>query len=257
MAGAAEPLAAGAAAGPAFLIPGPAPAGRPFVTLSWAQTLDGSIAARRGERLRISGPESMAMTHALRSAHDAVLVGINTALADDPRLSVRLVQGPSPRPVALDSALRLPPSARLVAGAPLKPWVIYAAGAEGGDPAAGGSAGLEARRAALESAGCVCIEAGEGRRVDLGKALAALAARGVRSLMVEGGGLVLRSFVRAGFVDRYVVTIAPTIAYGYNPFSSSDGGPPSPLGGPSAPVALRQVAGLRYGDDLVVAAEPA
>lgn len=246
MASAAEPLA-----------PGPAPAGRPFVTLSWAQTLDGSIAAKRGERLRISGPESMVMTHGLRSRHDAILVGINTVLADDPRLSVRLVEGPSPRPIVLDSALRLPLSSRLVAEAPLKPWVFYAAGSDPGDEAAGGLAGLEARRRALEGAGCACLEAGAGARVELGPALAALAARGVRSVMVEGGGLVLRSFVEAGFVDRYVVTIAPVLAHGYNPFSSAADAPRPRGAGPGATAAaLRYVAQLRYGADLVVVAEP-
>lgn len=247
MASAAEPLA-----------PGPAPAGRPFVTLSWAQTLDGSIAATRGERLRISGPESMAMTHGLRSMHDAILVGIKTVLADDPRLSVRLVEGPSPRPIVLDSALRLPIRSRLVAEAPLKPWVFYAAGSNSGDEAAGGSGGLEARRRALESAGCVCLEAGSGRRVGLGPALAALAARGVRSLMVEGGGFVLRSFVEAGLVDRYVITTAPVLAHGYNPFSSAIDAPRPRIAGPSAmAAALHYVAHLRYGADLVFVAEPA
>lgn len=247
MAGPSEPFA-----------PGPAPAGRPFVTLSWAQTLDGSIAAKRGERLRISGPESMAMTHALRSMHDAILVGINTVLADDPRLSVRLVEGPSPRPVVLDSALRLPISSRLVAEAPLKPWIFYAAGSDPGDGAAGGPGGLGARRRALEGAGCACLEAGRGRRVGLGPALAALSERGVRSLMVEGGGLVLRSFVESGLVDRYVLTIAPVLAYGYNPFSSPVDAPPTMAAGPfAAAEGLRYLAQLRYGADLVVIAEPA
>lgn len=237
--------------------PGRAPAGRPFVTLSWAQTLDGSIAAKRGERLRISGPESMAMTHGLRSMHDAILVGINTVLADDPRLSVRLVEGPSPRPVVLDSALRLPISSRLVEEAPLKPWVLYAAGSGPRDGAAGGPGGLEARRRALEGAGCLCLEAGRGRRVGLGPALAALAARGVRSLMVEGGGLVLRSFVESGLVDRYVLTIAPVLAYGYNPFSSTVRASQPTSDIPSAAAGLRYLAQLRYGADLVVVAEPA
>ncbi|MEZ4718129.1 MAG: GTP cyclohydrolase II [Caldilineaceae bacterium] len=83
---------------------------RPFVTLSYAQSLDGSIAANRAPT-RLSGPAAMAMTHALRAAHDAILVGIGTVLADNPRLTVRLVDGASPRPVVLDSKLRMPPDA--------------------------------------------------------------------------------------------------------------------------------------------------
>ncbi|HEX9595492.1 MAG TPA: RibD family protein, partial [Anaerolineales bacterium] len=81
---------------------------RPTVTLSYAQSLDGSIALHRGEPLTLSGPESMAMTHRLRAAHDAILVGIGTVISDDPQLNVRLVEGRNPQVVVLDSRLRLP-----------------------------------------------------------------------------------------------------------------------------------------------------
>ena len=81
---------------------------RPFVTLSYAQSLDGSIATAAGQPLRISSPQSMIMTHALRAAHDAILVGINTVLADDPSLTVRLDEGNNPQPIVLDSQLRMP-----------------------------------------------------------------------------------------------------------------------------------------------------
>src|SRR5690554_3285763 len=87
--------------------------GRPLVTLSYAQSLDGSISTRRGEPLAISGPASLALTHRLRAAHQALLVGIGTVLADNPRLNVRLAEGESPRPVILDSHLRCPLEARL------------------------------------------------------------------------------------------------------------------------------------------------
>src|SRR3989304_8693232 len=77
--------------------------GRPLVTLSYAQSLDGCIAARAGERLALSGPESMRLTHRLRAAQDAILVGIGTVPADNPRLTVHLVQGQDPQPIVLDS----------------------------------------------------------------------------------------------------------------------------------------------------------
>src|SRR5512135_1934375 len=85
---------------------------RPRVTLTYAQSLDGSIAARSGMPLALSGTESMHYTHQLRAAHDAILVGIGTVLSDDPRLNVRLTGGLSPRPIVLDSSLRCPSTAR-------------------------------------------------------------------------------------------------------------------------------------------------
>ena len=96
--------------------------GRPLVSLSYAQSLDGSLAARRGSPLLLSGKASMQLTHRLRASHDAILVGIGTILADDPQLTVRLVQGPQPQPVILDSHLRLPPNARVFQG-PKLPWI--------------------------------------------------------------------------------------------------------------------------------------
>jgi 3,4-dihydroxy 2-butanone 4-phosphate synthase/GTP cyclohydrolase II len=85
---------------------GPSHVGRPFVTLAYAQSLDGSLAARRGEPLSLSGLESQKLTHRLRASHSAILVGISTLLADDPQLNVRLVEGENPQPVVLDSRLR-------------------------------------------------------------------------------------------------------------------------------------------------------
>mmetsp|Transcript_6431 Transcript_6431/g.15547 ORF Transcript_6431/g.15547 Transcript_6431/m.15547 type:complete len:238 (-) Transcript_6431:392-1105(-) len=81
---------------------------RPYVTLTYAQSLDGSIAVQRGEPLALSGKESMVMTHHLRAVHEGILVGIGTLLADNPSLTTRFVEGPSPRPIVLDSSLRTP-----------------------------------------------------------------------------------------------------------------------------------------------------
>jgi hypothetical protein len=80
--------------------------GRPFVTLSYAQSVDGSIAIARGLRSALSGPESLRFTHALRAGHDGILVGVGTVLADDPELRVRLVDGRDPQPVIVDSSRR-------------------------------------------------------------------------------------------------------------------------------------------------------
>src|SRR6185436_3802051 len=87
----------------------------PFVTLSYAQSVDGSIAVRPSEPFALSSRNSFEMTHWLRARHDALLVGINTVLVDDPRLTVRLCAGDNPQPVVLDSRLRFPDCARLLA----------------------------------------------------------------------------------------------------------------------------------------------
>ena len=88
--------------------------GVPYVTLTYAQSLDGSIAATPGRPLSISGPVSMTLTHALRAAHDAILVGIGTILADNPQLTVRYLKGKDPQPVIVDSRLRCPLDARVL-----------------------------------------------------------------------------------------------------------------------------------------------
>ena len=95
---------------------------RPVVMLSYAQSLDGSVALRRGESLALSSPPALAFTHRLRAAHDAILVGVGTVLADNPRLSVRLVSGSSPQPVVLDTHLRFPNGAALLEQ-PCLPWI--------------------------------------------------------------------------------------------------------------------------------------
>jgi riboflavin-specific deaminase-like protein len=185
---------------------------RSRITLTWAQSLDGCIALKAGEPYRISGPESSLMTQRLRASHDAILVGIGTVLADDPRLDVRRVEGPSPRPLILDSDLRLPPGSRLVRREDRKPWVFAAEGANA------------ERRAVLERLGCRVFETprSSADRLDLAAVAARLAGLGVGSVLVEGGARVLASFIAARLADRIVITIGPLLLGGYNPFSDSE-----------------------------------
>ena len=97
---------------------------RPFVTLSYAQSWDGSITTRSGESLALSGAEATRLTHQLRSIHDGILVGIGTVLTDDPQLTVREWSGPNPQPIVLDSQLRMPVNARLCQHADKNCWVL-------------------------------------------------------------------------------------------------------------------------------------
>lgn len=174
-------------------------AGRPRVSLCYAQSLDGSLAHRRGESLALSSPESRVLTHRLRASHDAILVGIGTVLADDSLLTVRDVEGSNPTPIILDSRLRLPLDCRLLRRQDQKPWVATTSQS---DPK---------QRQALLAAGALLLDCPQDDRggVDLAVLLAQLAEAGVGSLMVEGGARVITSFLRQGLADQAVITIAP------------------------------------------------
>jgi riboflavin-specific deaminase-like protein len=205
---------------------------RPAVTLSYAQTLDGSI-ARPGRPLAISGPESTRMTHALRAAHDAILVGIGTVLVDDPRLTVRAAAGRNPQPVVLDSRLRIPPTANLFQHPDRRPWLA----ATDPDPA---------RRSALEALGAsvLVLPADESRRVHLGALLDQLGQRGLKTLMVEGGATVITEFLKQQLADHLVVTIAPCIAGGLRAVEALED-----------TLTLHNVAYHRHGADMVLEAD--
>jgi GTP cyclohydrolase II len=178
--------------------------GRPFVVLSYAQSVDGSIAGRGRERIHLSGPESMRLTHSIRALCDAILVGIGTLLADDPRLTVKQVNGPSPQPIVLDTRLRTPETARLLQRPDVRPWLVH-------DPAVP----LE-RVQALVRAGAdpaACPTASDGR-IDLAVLMRRLADRAVDSVMVEGGARVITSFIRQQLADVVIVTICPRLVGG-------------------------------------------
>ncbi len=176
----------------------------PVVTISYAQSLDGSIAALPGYPLALSCPESAVVAHRLRSLHDAILVGIGTVLSDDPRLTVRLVQGPDPQPVILDSRLRFPLDARMLKEGTRRPWIITGNGAP------------VRKEKELEKRGAHVIRMTSDRNghVDVRMLPAMLAALNVHALLVEGGAQVITSFLSARLVDQIVVTIAPLVVGG-------------------------------------------
>ena len=179
--------------------------GVPFVTAKYAMSLDGKTATYTGESRWISGEESRQFVHRLRAESDAVMVGIGTVLADDPRLTVRDVDTgvPTRQPlrVVVDSRLRTPESARVL----IEPGRVVLASATGedepADPWKGVGVGVEA------------VPSGDGS-VDLAELLRRLGARDVTSVLVEGGGTLLGSLFDNRLVDKVVAFIAPSIIGG-------------------------------------------
>lgn len=200
--------------------------GRPLVTLKVAATLDGFI-ADRGARVRtspvwITSAAARRAAHALRAAHDAILVGAGTVRADDPRLTVRL-PGPlgrrSPRSaplrVILDGQLRVPRGAAVFARASGPRTLVL------------GAVGVATARArALESAGAeVVLLPARAGRIDPRRVLHELARRDIQSLLVEGGADVHAAFIAAGLVDRVAFFYAPCLVGGGVPIAAGGGLP--------------------------------
>ncbi|HVK65819.1 MAG TPA: bifunctional diaminohydroxyphosphoribosylaminopyrimidine deaminase/5-amino-6-(5-phosphoribosylamino)uracil reductase RibD [Polyangium sp.] len=180
--------------------------GMPYVSLKLALSLDGRIATRSGASKWVTGPEARAKVQELRAQHDVVGVGIGTALADDPRLTVRTPglteQGRCPTRTVFDTHLRLPLHSRLVQTAREVPtWVLTGEDAPG------------ANEQALADAGCVVLRvpnSAEGR-VEVSAALRILAAQGVVSMLVEGGAELAGSLLAARLADELHAFIAPIL----------------------------------------------
>ena len=173
------------------------------VTLKLATSLDGRIATAAGESRWITGPQSREQVHRLRAAHDAVVVGIETALADDPELTVRLpgYNGRQPARVVLDSRQRLTADCKLVKTARDVPTYVIA---------------TEEPNPALLDAGVkvLTVRAVGEDRPELKTVVQALAAEGLSDLFVEGGGQVAGSFLRCGLVDAIEWFRAPILIGG-------------------------------------------
>ncbi|MBF0664440.1 MAG: RibD family protein [Brevundimonas sp.] len=168
---------------------------RPSVTLKLATSLDGRISTASGESKWITGEAARLQGHRLRAAHDAILVGVETVLADDPELTARLPGRPVDQPlrVVLDSRLRTPPTAKIARADSL---ILTAA-----EPAAIGAARIER------------VDAPDGRPSPEA-ALQAIRRAGAGSVLIEGGGQVAASFLRAGLVDRLEWFRAPILLGG-------------------------------------------
>lgn len=181
----------------------------PYITLSYAQSLDGSIAIQSDRQLLLSSPESMEMTHHLRGAHDGILVGINTILADNPRLTTRQGNGKHARPIILDTHLRTPARSNIFHH-PKSPLLIC------GEEPHGKSLKL------LEDAGAEILvsDTRNDGRIDLKHLMTRLHILGFFSLMVEGGASVISSMLEDQLVDACVITITPKFIGGVHAVSN-------------------------------------
>ncbi len=189
--------------------------GLPYVVLKAAVTLDGRIAARTGDSRWITGEASRTEAHRLRDRSDAVLIGVGTALADDPSLDVRRVDGRDPVRVVLDTRLRISPTAKLVTHSSAAPTLILH-----------GAAAPEARRAALRRDGVELFEVPlRGDALDLEAALRALADRGIVRVLAEGGAAVHGALLRGGLAQEAAIFVAPKILGDRDALPLADAGP--------------------------------
>jgi diaminohydroxyphosphoribosylaminopyrimidine deaminase/5-amino-6-(5-phosphoribosylamino)uracil reductase len=177
--------------------------GLPFVTLKAAVTLDGKIATRGGDSKWITGVEARTEAHRMRDESDAILVGVGTVLADDPKLTVRHVEGRNPVRVLLDADLRTPKTAAALSqdeGSEAEVLIFHADDTDA------------ERRESLRGAGIELISvARHARGVDLVEVLKRLGERGFVRLLVEGGAHVHGTFLDLRLADRAAIFVAPRI----------------------------------------------
>lgn len=171
------------------------------MTVKFAQSLDGRIATATGDSKWITGEEARCFAHQLRGEHDAILVGIGTVLADDPQLTVRLIEGRDPLRVIVDTKLRTPLAARVLAnGAASGTLIVCNESADRARVEAVQEVGGEVLRLAANVTG-----------IDIASLLEALGLRGIESVLVEGGQRIITSFLAARAADRVIAIVAPKI----------------------------------------------
>lgn len=219
----------------------------PFVTLTYAQSLDGSIAPRSGTPSSISREEALDFPHRLRALHDGILVGIGTVLTGDPRLHAQCGRDDSPIPIVLDSSLRFPLDARLLDCQGPGPLIFTGPDAE------------TSRRRALESTGATVVQLpfSPSGRVCLDDVLDALGKRQIESVMVEAGTEVLTSFLRQQQVQHVILAIAPTFTGGTPALDAiTPTGDSGVLKGTDGFPRLTNVQRRWHGEDIILEGDP-
>ncbi len=188
--------------------------GRPLVTLKAAITLDGYIATPTGDSKWISCEQSRTRAHEMRAEADAVLVGIETVLADDPALTVRHCEGENPLRIVLDSTLRTPIDSKLVTSAKDTPLLI----AHTSD-----SSEQIDKYKDIDGVNLYRSKSAQDGRVDIFDLAQELGRRGILSLLVEGGGVIHGAFAKAGVADRAALFVASKILGAGRPWISYSG----------------------------------
>jgi 2,5-diamino-6-(ribosylamino)-4(3H)-pyrimidinone 5'-phosphate reductase len=214
---------------------------RPYILLNAAMTLDGKIATVSGDA-KISSEEDLVRLHHLRADVDAVVVGIETILADDPRLTVRRIEGRNPDRVILDSAARTPTDAKVFTAKAGRTIIAVTKSAP------------KSRVDALLGAGAEVIVAGSGDRVDLRLLMSKLKDMGIGRVLVEGGGNVNWGLLELGLVDEMLVAVAPVIVGGREAVTLVEGKGFDKVRD-SIKLDLQRIE--QYGEDLVLTYRPA
>lgn len=210
---------------------------RPFITLSYAQTIDGCIAADKNKRLRLSDKESQIMTHQIRSKHDSILVGIGTVLTDNPQLTVRRIRGKNPQTIILDTNLKFPINAKLLNGS-ISPWIFT------------GKTSKFKKQKQLENLGAKVFRLPiEKNVIDLESLMQKLNILKINSVMVEGGAEVITNFISKELADLVISTVTPfLIGKGVRPFESTSK--------PKSFLTLNDLKYVKVGRDLIVCGIP-
>lgn len=184
--------------------------GTPYVTYKCAMTLDGKISTVTGASRWISGEESRKLVHRMRARMDAVMVGVDTIIADNPELTVRHVRGRNPLRVVVDTRLRTPESVRVLSDGKAAGTVIATAET---------NPRVHLRYQKQGATILVCEQ--ENGRVSMGDLLLKLGERGVQSILLEGGGRLAGSMLEQGLIDEFVFFLAPKLlgSDGFSPFN--------------------------------------
>jgi len=215
--------------------------GFPFVTLKTALSLDGRIATRTGHSRWITGAASREAVHTLRHQHSAIMIGVDTLLADDPELTTRLsVPGLHPTRIIVDSKLRTPLTARALNEAAAT-IILTTDEAD------------QSKGEQLQASGVELLRCGPGSRVDLAKAMVLLGERGISSILLEGGGVLNGAMLEAGLIDKLMLFYAPIIVGGEGAPSAFAFRGPEEM---SSALRLKHISMQAFGDDWCVTGYP-